>query len=65
MATSYQVRLFNKAEEVDRTVTVSTDSYILATTEVAWMELPHFCQQSIRSTHTAKLFWLRRSILIE
>ena len=55
MATSYQVRLFNEAEGIDRTVVVPADSYILETAEEAGMGLPYSCRQGVCSTCTAKL----------
>ncbi len=55
MATAYQVRLFNKAEGIDQTVSVPADSYILETAEEAGLELPYSCRQGVCSTCTAKL----------
>jgi ferredoxin len=54
MASSSQVRLFNKAEGIDQTVEVSEDSYILETTEEQGMELPYSCRQGVCSTCTVK-----------
>ncbi len=54
MASSSQVRLFNKAEGIDQTVEVSEDSYILETAEEQGMELPYSCRQGVCSTCTVK-----------
>jgi ferredoxin len=55
MTTSYQVRLFNEAEGIERTVAVPADSYILETAEETGLELPYSCRQGVCSTCTAKL----------
>ena len=54
MATSYQVRLYNKTEGIDQTVEVPGDSYILETAEEQGMELPFSCRQGVCSTCTVK-----------
>jgi ferredoxin len=55
MAKSYQVRLYNEAEGVDSTVSVTEDRYILEMAEEQGMELPYSCRQGVCSTCTAKL----------
>jgi ferredoxin len=54
MASSYQVRLYNTAEGIDKTVEVSADNYILETAEEQGMELPYSCRQGVCSTCTVK-----------
>jgi ferredoxin len=55
MATSYKIRLMNSEEDIDQTVEVPTDQYILETAETAGMELPFSCRQGACSTCTGKL----------
>jgi ferredoxin len=52
MANSYQVRLLNRAEGIDRTVEVPEDRYILETAEEQGMELLYSCRQGVCSTCT-------------
>jgi ferredoxin len=54
MATSYQVRLFNKTEDIDQTIEVPEAKYILETSEEQGMELPYSCRQGVCSTCTVK-----------
>jgi ferredoxin len=54
MANSYQVRLFNEAEGIDRAIEVPDDRYILETAEEQRMELPYSCRQGVCSTCTVK-----------
>jgi ferredoxin len=54
MASSYQVRLFNKTEDIDQTIEVPSDKYILETAEEQGMELPYSCRQGVCSTCTVK-----------
>ncbi|PSB53523.1 2Fe-2S iron-sulfur cluster-binding protein [Chamaesiphon polymorphus] len=54
MASSYQVRLYNKAEGIDQTIEVPDGSYILETAEERGMELPYSCRQGVCSTCTVK-----------
>jgi ferredoxin len=54
MASSYQVRLFNKTEDIDQTIQVPSDKYILETAEEQGMELPYSCRQGVCSTCTVK-----------
>lgn len=55
MGVSYQVRLFNEAEDIDQTVAVQGDRYILETAEEAGIDLPYSCRQGVCSTCTTKL----------
>ncbi|RCJ30688.1 ferredoxin [Nostoc punctiforme NIES-2108] len=55
MGVSYQVRLFNEAEDIDQTVAVQDDRSILETAEEAGMDLPYSCRQGVCSTCTTKL----------
>ena len=54
MATSYQVRLFNKAKGIDQAIQVEEDRYILETAEEQGMTLPYSCRQGVCSTCTVK-----------
>jgi ferredoxin len=54
MASSYQVRLYNTAEGIDKTIEVPADKYILETAEEQGMELPYSCRQGVCSTCTVK-----------
>jgi ferredoxin len=54
MASSYQVRLYNTAAGIDKTVAVPADKYILETAEEQGMELPYSCRQGVCSTCTVK-----------
>lgn len=55
MTTTYKIRLTNEAEEIDQTVDVPEDAYILETAETEGMELPYSCRQGVCSTCTGKL----------
>lgn len=55
MATSYKIRLVNKAEGIDQTVEVPDDEYILEISENEGMELPYSCRQGVCSTCIGKL----------
>lgn len=52
---SYKIRLTNEVEEIDQTIDVSEDKYILETAETEGMELPYSCRQGACSTCTGKL----------
>ncbi|AFY93504.1 2Fe-2S iron-sulfur cluster-binding protein [Chamaesiphon minutus] len=54
MASSYQVRLYNQAEGIDKTFEVPDATSILETAEEQGMELPYSCRQGICSTCTVK-----------
>ena len=54
MASSYQVRLYNKAEGIDQTIEVPDEASILETAEEQGMELPSSCRQGVCSTCTVK-----------
>jgi ferredoxin len=55
MATTYKIRFTNDAEDIDQTVDVPEDAYILETAEEGGMELPYSCRQGVCSTCTGKL----------
>ncbi|MBL1179459.1 2Fe-2S iron-sulfur cluster-binding protein [Pantanalinema sp. GBBB05] len=50
MGATYQIRLFNEVEDIDQTVEVEGDRYILETAEEAGMDLPYSCRQGVCST---------------
>ncbi len=52
---AYKIRLMNEAEEVDQTIDVPENEYILATAETEGLELPSSCRQGVCSTCTGKL----------
>lgn len=54
MASSYQVRLYNKVEGIDQTIEVPDETSILETAEEQGMELPYSCRQGVCSTCTVK-----------
>jgi ferredoxin len=52
---SYQVRLVNSAQNLDRTISVADDQYILDMAEEAGIRLPAGCREGTCSSCVAKI----------